>query len=309
MATASSAESGSRKARLLCAGIAVLDHVFKLDRFPVPGEKSRARDFAEITGGNAANAAIAAARLGGRVSLCTPVAPDLIGSTIRARLEAEGIDCSAMVVVPGATSSISAIIVDGAGERMIVNRRSEELSAARMPDPDAALTACDALLIDNRFPEFALPIAQAARRRDLPVVLDADEPTRLTEELLRASTHVIFSAHGLRDTANCDEPEKALRQIARRTEAYVSVTSGAAGALWIEGGEMRRMPAFAVEAVDTLGAGDVYHGAFALALAEGQNEATARRFAAAAAALKCTRFGGSTAAPTRAEVEAFLAVR
>ena len=69
---------------------------------------------------------------------------------------------------------------------------------------------------------------------------------------------------------------------------------------------IREQPVFAIKAVDTLGAGDVFHGAFALALVERQTIAAALRFAAAAAGLKCTRFGGSTAAPRRAEVEALL---
>ena len=75
--------------------------------------------------------------------------------------------------------------------------------------------------------------------------------------------------------------------------------------LWREGGAIREMPVFPVDAVDTLGAGDVFHGAFTLALAEGRDR-TAMRFAAASAGLKCTRFGGSTGAPLRAEVEALV---
>jgi sulfofructose kinase len=91
------------------------------------------------------------------------------------------------------------------------------------------------------------------------------------------------------------------------TDAYVSVTGGGAGAWWLHRGQTGRDTAFTVEAVDTLGAGDVYHGAFALALGEGQDLASARRFSAAAAALKCTRFGGIAGAPSRQDVETFLA--
>ena len=76
--------------------------------------------------------------------------------------------------------------------------------------------------------------------------------------------------------------------------------------LWLEDGALRRLPVFAVEAVDTLGAGDSFHGGFALALAEGRDEVAAMRFGAAAAALKCTRFGGISGTPRRGEVEALL---
>jgi sulfofructose kinase len=88
---------------------------------------------------------------------------------------------------------------------------------------------------------------------------------------------------------------------------FLAVTNGADDILWWDDGAPQRLPVFAVEAVDTLAAGDVFHGAFALALAEGRRGTDALRFAAAAAALKCTRFGGGSAAPTRAEVEALLA--
>ncbi len=291
---------------ILCAGISVLDHIFQVDHFPIPGEKSRASNFTESSGGNAANAAIAIARLGGQVALASPLASDLIGDSIVARLTAENVDCAAMVRVAGAISSLSAIIVDATGERMIVNRRDETLSKARVANVEALVESLDAVLIDNRFPEFVLPIAQAARRHNLPVVLDADEPSGFVDEIFAASTHVIFSAHGLRATAECADPEQALRIVAGPAPAFFAVTSGPNGTLWRHGTESGRQAAFPVRAVDTLGAGDVYHGAFTLALGEGRTVPEALRFAAAAAAVKCTRFGGITGAPKRQDVENFL---
>jgi sugar/nucleoside kinase (ribokinase family) len=293
-------------ARILCVGVSTLDQIFKVESFPIPGEKTRAIDFTEVSGGNAGNAAIAAARLGGKVLLSSPVGNDRVGAAIRSYLEAEKIDCSHFAVLPDAMSSLSAIVVDATGERTIVSRRSG-LDDARLKDADAIARSVQAALIDNRFPEFSLDVAIAARKHNVPVVLDADNPTRLTEELFKASTHVIFSAHGLRETVHIDDPDAALRKVAAMTDAYVSVTSGSAGAWWLHRGEAGREQAFKVAAVDTLGAGDVYHGAFALALGEGQDLASARRFSAAAAALKCTRFGGIAGSPSRSEVEAFLA--
>jgi sugar/nucleoside kinase (ribokinase family) len=293
-------------ASILCAGVSTLDQIFKVQSFPVPGEKTRAVDFTEVSGGNAGNAAIAAVRLGGRVLLSSPVGDDRVGDAIRRYLQAEKVDCSHFVVLPGAMSSLSAIVVDATGERTIVSRRSG-LDDARLADADAVIRPLKAVLIDNRFPEFSLDVARAARRNNVPVVLDADNPTRLTREIFAASTHIIFSAHGLRETVHIDDPETALREAAKMTDAYLSVTGGGAGAWWLHRGRSGREQAFPVKAVDTLGAGDVYHGAFTLALGEGQDEASARRFSAAAAALKCTRFGGITGSPTRPELEAFLA--
>jgi sugar/nucleoside kinase (ribokinase family) len=302
MATASS----DKRARILCAGVSTLDQIFKVEKFPVPGEKTRAIDYTEVSGGNAGNAAIAAARLGAHALLTSPMGEDRVGEAIRKYLEAENVDCSLFVSLPHAMSSMSAIVVDETGERTIVSRRSG-LDDGRLKNADAVTASVQAVMIDNRFPEFSLDVAQSARRQNLPVVLDADNPTRLTEELFAVSTHVIFSAHGLRDTVHIDDREAALRKVATMTDAYVSVTNGSKGAWWLHRGQAGHEKAFPIEAVDTLGAGDVYHGAFALALGEGQSDAQARRFSSAAAALKCLRFGGITGSPTRPELDAFLA--
>ena len=121
---------------------------------------------------------------------------------------------------------------------------------------------------------------------------------------------MVFSAEGLRATAGTDHLGRALIDVGKQTTAFLAVTDGANDVLWLDDGELRQVPAFKVDVVDTLGAGDTFHGAFTLMLAEGHDRArTAMRFSAAAAALKCTRYGGILGAPTRAEVEAFLASR
>jgi sugar/nucleoside kinase (ribokinase family) len=117
----------------------------------------------------------------------------------------------------------------------------------------------------------------------------------------------VFSAEALHATTGTEDDIAALRRIAALTPAFVGVTNGAGGMTWLEGGQARHMGAFPIAAVDTLGAGDVFHGAFTLAIAEGQPIKAAMRFSAAAAALKCTRHGGAFGSPQRIEVEAFLA--
>ena len=138
-------------------------------------------------------------------------------------------------------------------------------------------------------------------------MLDADRPTDLSDDLFRIATHVVFSGECLRATTGLDDLGAALARVAGVTRSFLAVTDGPQDVLWRDGETLRRSPVFAVSAVDTLGAGDVFHGAFTLALAEGRDVAAAMRFAAAAAGLKCSRLGGSTAAPHRAEVEALLA--
>jgi sulfofructose kinase len=138
-------------------------------------------------------------------------------------------------------------------------------------------------------------------------VLDADRPIPADGALLRAASHVAFSADALVDFSGITEPARALVEVGRDLPGWCAVTVGAEGVFALQRGELRQFPAFVVPVVDTLGAGDVWHGAFALALAEGQGEAAAVRFASAAAALKVQRAGGRAGAPTRAELDEFLA--
>jgi len=301
---------------VVCTGIAVLDAIFRVDQFPVPEAKTQASEFMVISGGCAANAAVAIARLGGRASFAGPLGgpagAEVIGDRIMAGLAGEHVDCAGCPRVPGVASSMSAICIDPRGERAIVNYRDDRLAAVLPEDPGAIVATAAAVLADNRFPEFVLPICEAARARGIPVVLDADKPTRATDVLLGVASHVIFSAEGLRATAGTQDLGIGLERIAAASGAFLAATDGANGALWLVPGmpgECRRMPAFPIEPIDTLAAGDVFHGAFVLALAEGRPETEAMRFAAAAAAIKCTRFGGITGAPARAEVEAFMVAR
>lgn len=295
---------------IVCAGIAVLDHVYQIDHYPEPGSKTRSSRFTAISGGCAANAAIAIVRLGGRAKLASPLGgpagTDVAGDSILALLGRENIDTSAVVRHANAPSPISAILIDKAGERTIVNYRDPALTSLRCADPARLLRGASALLIDNRFPEFVLPLAQAARQRGLIVLMDADEPTRETELLLAACTHVVFSAEGLRATAKCEELASALPMMTQLTDARLAVTDGPNGTYWLDNATLRHRPAYRIAALDTLGAGDVFHGACTLALAEGQAFEQALGFASAASAIKCTRFGGIAGAPTRAEVTKFM---
>jgi sugar/nucleoside kinase (ribokinase family) len=165
------------------------------------------------------------------------------------------------------------------------------------------------VLADNRFPEFVRPICDAARRRGIPLVLDADRPTTEDDPLFAIPTHVIFSSECLRATTGLDDLAAGLQRMALRTGAFLAVSDGPGPVRYIEGGAVRSLPVFKIDAVDTLAAGDVFHAGIALALAEGRDAVSAMRFGSAAAALKCTHFGGSMGAPTRAEVDAFLAMQ
>jgi sulfofructose kinase len=303
--------SAERAPRILCAGIIVLDEVFRVDEFPQPDGKVQAKGFFVVNGGCAANAAVAIARLGGRAALAGPMGGpagiDENGDRVLKALARENVDSAACQRVDGLGTALSAIFMNARGDRTIVTYRDERIAAAMPDDPERIVSAGDAVLADNRYPDFVRPICEAARRRNLPVVLDGDRPTVEDDPLFRIASHVVFSWECLRETTGVADLAEGLKRIAGRTDAFLAVSNGPDDIIYLEDGSVRRLPVFKITAVDTLGAGDAFHGGFVMALAQGRNEVDAMRFGAAVAGIKCTRIGGSAGAPTRAEVEAFLA--
>jgi sulfofructose kinase len=207
-----------------------------------------------------------------------PPGEDSNGDRVLAALAREGVDCSGCPRLAGMHTALSPIFIDAHGDRMIVTHRDDRLAAATPSDPASLVAAADAVLADNSFPEFVRPICMAARARGLTVVLDGDRPTQISDELFRIATHVVFSSECLRATSGLDDLGAALAVIAETTPSFLAVTQGRQDVLWREAATLRKSPVFAVKAIDTLAAGDVFHGAFTLALAEGREVATALRF-------------------------------
>jgi sulfofructose kinase len=295
--------------RILCIGMPVRDLTFRVPSVPARGSKENAGHFDEIAGGNALNAAIAIVRLGGRATLCGPMgdAKETSSRYVFEQMAHEGVDTNHIVHMPGQVTPISAIMIDPTGERTIVTFRDPELWKVRLPKADALLDDCHAILAESRCAEFCTDLCAEAVRRGIPVIVDVDRAMSLREGLLTASTHLVFSSEPLQETAGIADDGEALRKVAKLTPSFLAGTRGPRGTIWLdENGALQETPAFPVHTVDTLGAGDVFHGAFALAVTEGRELQQALRFASAAAALKCTRFGGAFAAPQRTEVEELL---
>ena len=294
--------------KILCAGIAVQDIVMRVEQFPPPGAKVAASDFITTGGGCAANAALAVARLNGRAAFAGPLGgkDDAVSERILADLTAEAVDCSGVVRVDGGTASVSLILLDAAGEKSIATRRGVGLGRTLPDNADRLVADVDAVLVDNRFPDFVTAVCRAAQARKILVVIDLDQAARPDDALLKLGTYVIASTEALRATTGIGEPAGALERLAGHVSGLVAVTDGPNGVYWLDNGALRHMPAFVVKTIDTLGAGDTFHAGFTLALAEGRDLAGALRFASAAAALKCTHFGGAAGSPRRADVDAFL---
>jgi sugar/nucleoside kinase (ribokinase family) len=297
--------------KILCAGGAVQDIVMRVDKFPTAGSKVQASDFLITSGGQAGNAAVAVARLGASCRYIGALGDtkDDVANRIVKTFADEKIDVSRAIRVPGATSSVSLILIDAAGEKMIATRRDSGLTGAKPSDVAAAVADLDAVLLDNRYSAISLPICEAAKARGIPRVLDLDKPEPPDDALVQGCTHVIASAEALRESTGEKDHAAALRKFGKTYKGFLAVTDGPDGVYWLDGGDVRHMDAFKVEAVDTLGAGDTFHGAFTFRLVESGDVVESMRFGAAAAAIKCTRFGGLMGAPTRSEVDEFLKAR
>jgi sulfofructose kinase len=288
--------------------MSALDAIYRVPEIPSRPVKVLATGFSESGGGTASNASVAIARLGGAAHYWGRVGDDLLGTRILGELAAEGVDVGRVRRIPHCASPSAAILVAPDGERLICAYNDPALDRDPGWLPLGEVASFAAVLADVRWPEAAAPVLEAARACGKPAVLDADVgPAADLLDLSRRATHALFSEAGLAIVSGGAPPGAALAGLAQDTSAVLGVTLGADGFLWRDGPAERRVPAFQVAAVDTIAAGDVWHGAFTLALGQGADIETAARFAHAAAALKCTREGGRKGAPTREEVEVFLA--
>ena len=291
---------------ILVAGVAVLDFVFHMDEFPRLPEKYRAKGAGISGGGNAANAAVAIARLGGDAHLAARLGQDQISEMIVKGLRDAAVQTDLVKSYEGCRSSFSSIYIDGQGERQIMNFRDPELPWNADWIAESAPQSFGAGLADTRWPDGALAVMQLAKARGVPGVMDAEAPVHEAIKAIEAASHVAFSAQGAVDFTGLNDIDAAAVAADAKLPGQAIVTDGEHGVVVVEDGQPRRIPAFKINPVDTLGAGDIWHGAFALALGEGMGQDSAIRFANAAAAIKCERTGGRDGAPTRAEVNSFL---
>lgn len=297
-----------------CVGLATLDLIYGIDAFPPEPVKVRASSFAISAGGMSAGAACAIARLGGAAQFWGPIGDDTFGDLLHAELRKAGVDADGVAPVADSTSSHSAVIVDAAGERLLVNHRGSALAAGPGILPLERLRV-GAVLTDPRWPPGAAAALDHARRAGLPSVIDAEMGDAVAlRELVPRAGHVIFSENGFADWAGFESDDaprtrQRLQALVEGGAELAAITRGARSVLHATRAGFGELPPFAVDAVETLGAGDVFHGAYALALARGDGIASALRYAAAAAALKCMRAGGRAAMPGDDEVRSFLRER
>ena len=290
------------------AGICCLDYIVASPRVPW-GDTAFVTDFQVQGGGLVATALVACARLGAECGLFSLLGDDQIGEQIVAELVAEGVDCAGVPRIPGGASPFSFVHVDdSSGDRTIFHRSGAGLRSGTSLVEFPREMDYQAAVVDEVYPELALAAAKLCREKAIPVVADLI-PSPGGEELLRYVDVLIAPRHYAREIGRENDLDGALDAIHALGPKIAVITLGADGWVYSDGTDSGRGEAFAVDVVDTTGAGDTFHGAFAYGLALGWTTRRCCEFASAVAAIKCTKPGGRTGLPSLPQAMDFLKER
>lgn len=294
--------------RLIAVGAICSATLFRVDRIPPAPAKLLPTARLQLVDGMAVSAAYAFSRLGGTACVWSRIGDDWLGRMAAQSLADEGFDVSGVHIVPGMATSQVAILIEESGDRLVVPYHDPHADASAAWLPLSEIAKADFLHCETRWVEGAEAALKAARAHGVPSMVDGEvAPREALQRLIPLADYAVFSDAGLRIYAACDDVEAALLQVGAGHRGHVGASCGADGYLWYEAGRIRKVAAPRVTVVDTLAAGDVFHGALALALMEGKGIEAAARFACAAASLKCTHFGGRLGCPLRGDIETFLA--
>ena len=294
---------------ILGLGCVAVDELLYVDCYPVADAKAQVLRRERQCGGLTATALVTAARLGARCAYAGALGEDDLSRFVLDRFSREGVDTRWLVRHPTARPVASTIVVDSQrGTRNIFFDLSGSFGASITGPPEEVIRSCRVLLVDHFGVDGMIRAARIARGAGIPVLADfeRDQVPRF-DELLGLVDHLVLSRGFVRGRTGENDPERALRLLSETPRAFVAITCGDQGCYYrVNGGPMEHMPAFPVAAVDTTGCGDVFHGAYAAALARGVGLRERVRFASAASALKAMRSGGQAGIPTLSSVEAFL---
>ena len=282
-----------------CVGLSCRDHVWQVERFPPVASRTPARAYRAEGGGPAATAAATAARLGAEARLWAVHGDDEDGRANAAELARFGVDLSGVRAPAGARSFVSAVLVDPDGERRIFPYRGAGLADDPAAHDWRGLDGCGAVLVDARHPILAAHALEWAVARGVPRVGDWGDDRhpelRARVDHLVAAEEAGASALAARGSVAPSDPLAAavlgLGALRDAPTQLVAVTLGALGCVWDDGRDVWHQVAPRVAAIDTTGAGDAFHGAYAAAIAAGWDVGDALRLASAVAALKCTGEG------------------
>lgn len=287
---------------VLCIGVTSYDLVFTIDHHPRADEKSLANSFLSCGGGPAANAAVTVARLGLTAAFCGYLGTDIFGQLHFDELSAAHVDTQ-LVIRGNEQAPVSTVLVKPNGNRSLINYRSSKPLKKDTIDPGKINPKV--ILFDGHEPDISMRFLEIAGNRAIPTILDAGSVNKGTQMLYDKVDYLVCSEIFASELTKEREPEKALEKLSDHNKNIV-ITLGKKGLLWKTQNDRNAMPAFPVQAIDTTGAGDVFHGAFAGCIALKKDWIYTLKFSSAAAAVSCTRLGARTSIPTKEQVEAFL---
>lgn len=292
------------KPRIAGAGICCLDHFVVAPSIPYGGS-AHMSDYLAQGGGLVATAVVAAARLGAECELFSLLGDGQTGDQIISELESEGVLTKGVVRFEGGGSPFSFIHVDeSTGERTIFHRDGAGLDWRPELSDFSSIAQCNALLVDHCYPPMAIAAASAAKANGVPVV--ADVMLHRSPELMKLVDILIAPRHLARMLGLESDLDAALDAIHEMGPSVAVITLGSDGWVCSDASGKGRGEAFGVNVVDTTGAGDVFHGAFAYGIARGWDTRRCCEFASAVAAIKCTKRGGRTGIPTFEQAMEFL---
>ncbi len=242
-------------------GLATLDVTHRIAAPPAVNEKITASAQFVSAGGPAANAAVTFAALGGTATLVTALGDDAVAGLIRSDLAAHGVevvDAAQGTTRPVPVSAVS--VVESTGDRSVVSLDAVRSDASPPAQLDDLVAGADVLLVDGHHPLIARAAVQHAAARAVPVVVDAGRWKQVFDDLIDDATDMVFS-NDFR-VPGADGPQSTARALVGRGVSTVVITHGAEPVEWWSGGESGTVAVRRVTAVDTLGAGDVFHGAY-----------------------------------------------
>lgn len=286
---------------VLCIGHASYDLVFSVPHHPAEDEKIFAQGFIDCGGGPAANAAVAVAKLGLNAAFAGYLGNDLYGDRHRQELIEHGVD--ARFIVRGeAPTPLSAVLVKPDGKRALINYKSETRPLEANALTFSGITP-KVVLFDGHEPYVSMAYCRELRSQNIPTVLDAGSLHEGTQALMSLVDYLVCSEKFALQFA--ETIDQGLKRLAEAAPA-VAITLSERGLVWKKGDEEGALPAFTVASIDSTGAGDAFHGAFAAAVATGRDWLDSLRYASAAGALCCTRMGARPGLPSKEEHEALL---
>lgn len=287
---------------VLCVGVTSYDLVFSIDHHPAADEKTVARSFTSCGGGPAANAAVTVARLGLRAAFCGYLGKDVFGQLNKREFEEAGVDI-ALVVQGKEMAPISTVLVKPNGDRSLVNYHASQPLAAE--SINFSNINPKVILFDGHEPDVSIELLSIARDKKIPTILDAGSLNKGTELLYDKVDYLVGSEIFASEISGGKKPDAVLSDLYNGKNNVV-ITLGKAGLVWKKRDGEGQLDVFRVDAADTTGAGDVFHGAFACCIAKKWDWDYTLKFSSAAAALSCTQLGARTSIPDKQNVENFL---